>query len=74
MLCYAALQFLYDYLVNYNGTGSLFVVLKNYENSDVDLEAIACVHSLHCTVQYSTVCTRLRVQISMWLSKHHTCR
>ena len=43
--------FLYDYLVNYNGTGSLFVVQKKYENLDVDSEAIACVHSL----QYSTV-------------------
>ena len=46
---------MYDYLVNYNGTGSLFVVQKNCENLDVDLEAIACVHSLHySTVQYST--------------------
>jgi len=43
--------FLYDYLVNYNGTGSPFVVQKNCENLDVDLEAIACVRSL----QYSTV-------------------
>ena len=42
---------MYDYLFNYNGTGSLFVVQKNCENLDVDLEAIACVHSLH----YSTV-------------------
>ena len=47
---------MYDYLFNYNGTGSLFVVQKNCENLDVDLEAIACVHSLHySTVQYSTV-------------------
>ena len=43
--------FLYDYRVNYNKTGSLFVVQKKYENLDVDLEATACVHSL----QYSTV-------------------
>ena len=48
---WANYAFLYDYRVNYNGTGSLFVVWKKCENLDVDLEAIACVHSL----QYSTV-------------------
>jgi len=51
---WANYAFLYDYLVNYNGTGSLFVVYKNCENLDVDLEATACVHSLqYSTVQYS---------------------
>ena len=48
---WAKRAFLYDYRVNYNGTGSLFVAQKKCENLDVDLEAIACVHSL----QYSTV-------------------
>ena len=51
---WAKRAFLYDYLVNYNGTGSLFVVQKTCENLDVDLEAIACVHSLqYSTVQYN---------------------
>jgi len=36
---------------DYNGTRSLFIALKNCENLDVDLEAIACVHNS----RYSTV-------------------
>jgi len=58
---WANYAFLYDYLVNYNGTGSLFVVSKNCENLDVDLEATACVHSL----QYSTVLTRRQLQLPL---------
>ena len=42
---WANYAFLYDYRVNYNGIGSLFVVQKNCKNLDVDLEAIACVRS-----------------------------
>jgi len=35
--------------VNHNGTGSQFVVEKNCENLDVELEAVSIVYS---TVQY----------------------
>ena len=61
---WANYAFLYDYLVKYNGTGSLFVVQKNCENLDVDLEAIACVHSLqYSTVQYSMLMQMLEMTI-----------
>ena len=54
---------LYDYHVNYNGTGSLFVAQKNCENLDVDLEAILCVHNLqYSTVQYSD--TQIQPQLA----------
>jgi len=42
---------LYDYRVNYIWNRKPVCCIEKCENLDVDLEAIACVHSL----QYSTV-------------------